>query len=146
MKKTIQGFTLIELLLVIALLTVSAALAVPVYQSFQTKNDVVLAALSIVQAERRAQILSQSGAQDAAWGVKVQTGNVVVFKGASYAGRDTAFDEITTISQTITIGGVNEVVFSKIYGIPGISGTTTLTAITGDTQTIVINSKGMINY
>ena len=146
MKKNVPGFTLVEMLLVVGLLAIIAGFSLPVYQSFQNKNDLTVAAMTLVQVERRAQTLSQSGTNDASWGVKIQSGTVVLFKGISYIARDTTADEVNSISPAISIAGVNEIVFSKIFGMPGTTGTTTLTSINNDTTAVGITSKGTISY
>lgn len=143
-----KGFTLIELLLSIALISALAYVSLPVYQSFQIKNDLNIAATTIVQSLRRAQMLSQNMEGDSSWGVLVASGNVTIFKGSSFASRDAAYDETTSISNAVTPSGVSEVVFSKLSGDPSTTGTITLNnSITSlESRTITINSKGMVNF
>lgn len=145
LKKLNKGFTLLELLLSIALISVLAGFSLPVYRTLIKKNDLDIAANSIVASLRRAQILSQAVDGDITWGVKVQSGSIVVFKGASYATRDTAYDEIFDVPTSIGIGGTGEYVFAKMTGLPQSTGTTTLTS-ESDTRTVNINAKGMVGY
>ena len=145
LKKLNKGFTLLELLLSIALISVLAGFSLPVYRTLIKKNDLDIAANSIVASLRRAQILSQAVDGDITWGVKVQSGSIVVFKGASYATRDTAYDEIFDVPTSIGIGGTGEYVFAKMTGLPQSTGTTTLTS-ESDTRTVSINAKGMVGY
>ena len=145
LKKLNKGFTLLELLLSIALISVLAGFSLPVYRTLIKKNDLDIAANSIVASLRRAQILSQAVDGDITWGVKVQSGSIVVFKGASYATRDTAYDEIFDVPTSIGIGGTGEYVFAKMTGLPQSTGTTTLTS-ESDTRTVSINAKGMAGY
>lgn len=142
-----KGFTLIELLLSAALIALVAGLSAPVYQSFQIRNDLDVAQNAISQTLRRAQILSQSVDGDISWGVKIQTGSVILFKGADYASRDAGFDEIFNVSPVIVPSGLTEIVFAKFSGLPSSTGAAILTVSRiNETKTITINEKGIILF
>lgn len=140
-----QGFTLIEVLLSVAIISMLVGLSLPVYRAFQTKNDLDMTAETVAFALRRAQTYSRGIKADSQWGVAVQAGALTVFKGASYAARDTTYDETTTISGTIAVSGLGEVVFSKLAAVPSATGTVTL-AVNNDSKTVDINAKGMVTY
>lgn len=140
------GFTLIEILLSIAAIAIIAGIAVPVYQSFQVRNDLDIAAVEIVQTLRRAQILSQAVDGDIDWGVYVQGGSITLFKGASYAARDINFDEVFEVPASIIPSGISEIVFTKFSGNPRIISVIMLTSNTDETRNISINPKGMVSY
>lgn len=140
-----RGFTLIELLLSIVIISMLTGLSMPAYRILLTKNDLDIASNIIASSFRRAQILTQGVDGDSSWGVKAQSGSVVIFKGASYTARDVTFDEMIEISSTIGISGITEIVFAKLTGLPQTTGTTTLST-ENDTNTITINAKGMVDY
>ena len=140
------GFTLLEILLSIALIALLAGIAAPVYVSFQVRNDLDIAATTVVQTFRRAQLLSQAVDGDTVWGMNVQSGSITLFQGVSYAARNTNFDEIFDMPESIAPGGLQEVVFSKFSGNPQTTGTTTLTSSNNEVRTINLNEKGTINY
>jgi len=151
LKKTIihnstKGFTLLEMLLSVALITVISGIGVPIYQSFQTRNDLDIAEVAAVQTLRRAQVLSQAVDGDTNWGMLATTSSIILFKGASYAARDSGYDEIFEIPASITISGTQEYVFSKFTGEPQTTGTTILTSNSNEVRNIVVNSKGMVSY
>lgn len=134
------------MLLSIALITVIAGMSVPIYQSFQVRNDLDIAAVTTAQTLRRAEALAQAVDGDISWGVNIQSGSVTLFKGTSYAARDTAFDEVFDVPTSITPSGLSEIVFTKFTGLPASTGTITLTSNINETRSITINAKGMVSY
>ena len=141
-----SGFTLMEMLLSVAMLGILAAASIPLYRSFQVQNDLSTATTIYAHTARRAQALSFSGELDDTWGVYTSTGTVVMFRGASYAARDTDYDELFDIADTIVLSGDTEYVFSKLTGYPDAAGTLTMTSVDGDSATVSINEKGMISH
>ncbi len=83
--KAKSAFTMLEVLMSVALITIIAGIGIPVYQTFQVKNDLDVAANTWVQTIRRAEALSQGVDGDTTWGVTIQGGNITLFKGASFA-------------------------------------------------------------
>lgn len=144
-KREAEGFSLLELLLVLAVIAVLAGFSIPLWRNLQVKNDLDVAVVTIAQTLRRAQVLAQAVDADSGWGVKVQSGSIVLFLGNTYAARNTAFDETFTLQSTVTPSGVSEVDYAKFSGLPGTTGAVTLTS-EQDSKTIIINSKGMISY
>ncbi|EKD76164.1 MAG: hypothetical protein ACD_43C00207G0002 [uncultured bacterium] len=140
------GFTLLEVLLTVAAISIIAGISIPVYQSFQNRNDLDIAATTFAQSLRRAQVLAQAADGDTNWGVAVFSGSIVLFKGISYAARDANYDELSDLSPSITLAGTQEYVFAKFTGLPQTTGTLTLTSVNNETRTITINAKGMVNY
>ena len=145
-KKGDAGFTAIEVLLSIAIISVIAGVSLPVYHAFQTRNDLDVATVEIVQSMRRAEMLARAVDGDTSLGVQLQTGSITLFKGASYAGRDVTRDEVFDMPASITPSGLSEILFTKFTGLPQTTGTTTLTTNTDETRIITINAKGTVSY
>lgn len=144
--KTKQGFTLLEILLSVALLSAIVSIGMPLYQSFQVRNDLEIAVVTMANAVRRASTLARASDGDASWGVRTATGSITLFKGTSYAARDAAYDEDFSVPTSLSFSGTSEYVFSRFTGFPGASGSTTITASINETRTLTVSAKGMVNY
>jgi prepilin-type N-terminal cleavage/methylation domain-containing protein len=140
------GFTLMETMLSVAIGVIIFGIAAPVSLSMLRKNDLDGAVHYTVSAVRRSQSLARSGSLDSAWGVKLTNSQVVLFKGSSYLGRDVGFDEITSISSRIVVSGIDEITFSKLNGVPSVTGAIIMTNDEGTVSSITINSHGTLNY
>lgn len=145
-KQNSSGVTLLEVLLVLALGALIAGIGTPVYQSFQNRNNLDIAASLFVASVRRAHALSQAISDDSSWGVYVESGGGTLFRGNSYASRISGFDEFFEIPLTITPSGLSEIVFDKLTGEPQAVGTLTLTSSSNETRIITINAKGMVDF
>lgn len=146
-KKNKKGFTLVEMILAIAMLFVLFGIASPFYQKYQSKNDLDLAVISVAQNLRRAQTLAQGMDANSDWGLYLQSGNMTVFQGTSYATRNSIFDEVISAPSVIVPSGLSEIVFTKFTGLPASVGTVTLTNTSiNEVKNITINSKGMVDY
>lgn len=143
--KNIAGFSLIEVLLSVAIIGTLAGLSLPVYASFQSRNDLDLTTQSVADALRRAQVYARGVSGDSQWGVAFQSSSVTLFKGSSFATRDTAYDEVISLPG-ISTSGLTEVLFSKLSAVPSTTGSIALTTNTNEVRTITINAKGMVSY
>ena len=129
-----------------ALIAALSAITIPIYQSFQVRNDLELAVNTAAQTLRRAQTLAQSVASDTLWGVFVGSSTITLFQGSSFSGRVTSSDEAFDLPSTILPSGLQEIVFSKFYGEPQETGTLTLTSSGNDTRSVSIGIKGLVEY
>lgn len=141
-----RGFTLLEVMLSVAIIALIAGLGTPIYQGFQVRNDLDVAANSISTSLRRAQILSQAVDGDTSWGLSIQSGEITLFRGTSYASRSAEYDEVFDLQGSITPSGVSEIVYEKFTGIPQATGTIILTSNANEIRNITINEKGTITY
>ncbi len=140
-----DGFTLVEMLLSVAIIVLLVGMSLPVFLSFQSRNDVDIGAQAVAETLRRAVVYSRAVQADGQWGVAVQSSQVTLFKGASYASRITSSDETIALPPAAALSGLSEVVFNKFSGTPLSTGTITLTTPTA-TRSITINAKGMVDY
>ncbi|MFA7682511.1 MAG: hypothetical protein WCX61_05800, partial [Candidatus Peribacteraceae bacterium] len=110
------SFTLAEGLTVIAILAVLAGISVPLYRSSLIRNHLTLAQEQTMHVLRQAQTRAQAGDQKSAWGVHIPTGTL--YAGTSYEERDSTYDEIYALPSSVTISGLTDISYSRLYGIP----------------------------
>lgn len=140
------GFTLLEALLGIAIMGIIGGFSVPFYYAAQVRGDADDAVIMIAQNLRRAQLLAQAGEGDAPWGLYVQQGSMILFKGSSFGSRDQDEDEVFTFTANMGVSGNQEFVFAKMTGEPVLAGTINLLLSTNEQRTVSVNEKGMISY
>jgi prepilin-type N-terminal cleavage/methylation domain-containing protein len=141
-----HGFTLVELLLSVAILTLLTGLSLPVYETFVRRNDLDLTTQSVVSSIRRAETYARANSGDSTWGVEFLSSGVTLFKGASYATRDTTWDETISLPNTVTLSGTSEIVFGKLSAAPNAVVSVTLSSTTNDARTVTVNGEGMVDY
>ena len=143
-----KGFTLIEVLLIIAIIIALALLTLPIGINFYKTQQLDTVTNGIIQALRRAQLKAMSQTNDN-FGIYLgsgQTGQYSLFKGDSY--EDRTDEEVFDIINSISFSGVSEVVFSKLQGLPTLTGSGDDIILTADSETRIININeiGRINY
>ena len=141
-----SGFTAIEILLVLGVVGASSGFSMPLYRSYIARSDLEIARQNIAQGLERARFLSQVAMNDSGWGFSTNAvpGRGVLYMGSTYASRDTDFDELYTISPSITLSGLKEVNFTKIDGLPDVTGQIVLTSSIGEVRTIDVGHSGEV--
>ena len=143
MRHDSRGFTLLEVLLAGSVIALIAGFMLPVSVALKNRTDLDTAATGLTQSLRRASSLAHSNRDNSRWGVRVESGVIVLFHGSNYQSRDVTYDEITSISPSISASGTTEFVFEKLTGDLGANRTIALT-FGAEQRTITINAKGII--
>lgn len=122
----VRGFTFIELMLVIALVTIIGVFITPIGLSYYHSQLLNETSDGLVSALRQAQSFAYTGRHNHAFGVFVTADAYTVFEGDTYASRITSEDMIFPIASTVTVTGLQEIVFSEMNGTPRTTGIITV--------------------
>lgn len=144
MKKLTSGFTLIEVILAVALLIIIGGFAMSFSTNFFVQNATGNLRDQWMSTLKKAQLYAMSSKGNSNWGVAYNAPTLTLFKGTSYASRDTAWDETYEGNANLSVTGLTEVVFTRITGLPSTTGTTTISG-TSSVRTITINSQGVVS-
>ena len=138
------GFSIIELLLTISIIAILATSTTPVYTNFLARNHLENKTNEVISSLQTAKTNSISGKEDSQWGVNLST-QIVLFKGTSYVGRDTSFDQTYDIPASVSISPTQEVIFNQLTGDPEAATTITISNNQNESNTITLNEIGTIN-
>jgi hypothetical protein len=135
-----SAFTALEIAVVLAVLSIAAGISVPMYQRYMARSNIEIARQNIAQGIERAKFLSQVGMNDSKWGFSTDSipGRGVLFMGESFAERDSAYDEMYAVPESVAITGLTEVVFTKVTGLPSTSGEITLRSQYDDEAVVTV--------
>lgn len=140
-----RGFNLIEIFLIIITIFILFALILPLGFNFYERQQLQAHSQQILQTLRRAQLKAMAGEAESSFGIYITNDNYTLFKGNSYATRDSQYDEVFVLPQIITVQNPpKEIAFSKLKGKPNLIGDIIINS-DGSTQTISINEIGRIN-
>lgn len=142
-----HGFTLIELLIVMVIMMIIVTISFGFGTSIVTKGKLHAAEEQLRSDLRRTQERSLSGRYDGSWGVDFSEDahQYVIFQGASYASRNTTYDEVIELPLSVEHSGVVSIIFDRVTGEPSTTGDITLTqASTNASAIISITSHGII--
>jgi len=130
---------------VIALAGIFVGATFPLGQGYLRRGELDAAARNFASSARSAQIKSQAGAFDAAWGVKVAAGSITTFQGATYATRTATYDESVSIPSGFVVTGTSEFDFAKGTG-RTTAGTLTITDSGGTAKVVTVNGFGRVDF
>jgi len=146
-----RGFTALEILIVIAILAILLATILPSFTNFRRSSLLNTDTMNLVTIINRARLLSVSSKDDERYGIHLESGKVVLFKGDTYSeGEPTNETHLFSTDLTLSIiaisGGGSEILFEKVTGATtdGKNATTTL-LVTGTTSstTVLIYPTGI---
>lgn len=140
-----RGFTLIELILVVAIVSFIALLSSPFYSRFLMQNSVDNTRDQLTGSLRKAQIYSMMGKKGSSWSVNYSSNTITLYKGASFASRDPAFDEKFSVNPTVSITGMTDISFARITGLPAAGEATIAISSGNNNKTVTVNSQGVVS-
>ena len=139
-----KGFTLLEILVVVGVMAVLISAVLGSGLDFYKTQQLNVHTQGIVQGLRRAQQKAMAVENDSNFGVHFANNNYTLFKGSNFEQRDIQYDEVVDLPQVLTVSGIQEIVFSKVEGIPSLVGDIIISNGI-ETRIIDINEIGRIN-
>jgi prepilin-type N-terminal cleavage/methylation domain-containing protein len=139
-----KGFTVIELLIVLAIFVLLVGIVAPFFANTFNQSNQEITVLEIQQNLRAAQAKSMAGLENSRWGVYFQSDRYTLYKGNSYAARDTNYDQLTKVSGQMSISGLTEINFTKNRGFPNMTGDINVTDPFGNILQVNVNSLGRV--
>jgi len=140
-----KGFSLIEVLVAIAIISVISSIGVGGYSFFKASSEIDLNSQQVANLIRSSQKKAKAVRDDSAWGIDINASRVIIFQGSNFSSRDTNHDQTTSIKGLTSASGVTQIIFSKMTGLPDVSGTLTL-GNGASTKNIQINEEGLVSY
>jgi prepilin-type N-terminal cleavage/methylation domain-containing protein len=144
--KSNSGFTIIEVVIALVLGAAVAGLGlnagIDVYRSSNLSSDRDTLISSLERARNRA----MTNVGESSHGVFLENDKYTIFRGASYALRDSEFDEELVSPSTVQALGTFEYAFEQLNGDAILSGTTTLRDDRGVERVITVNPEGRIDW
>lgn len=139
-----KGFTFIELLLVISITLIIGSYSAVFFSRFISQNAVSNTQDQLTNQLRKAQLYAMMSKQNSNWGVNFSSNTITLYQGNSFATRNTAFDEVFTVNNSVTVSGLSDTNFARMTGIPNTTSSVTVSG-TGGSKTITVNSQGVVN-
>lgn len=139
-----KGFTFIELLLVISITLIIGSYSAVFFSRFISQNAVSNTQDQLTNQLRKAQLYAMMSKQNSNWGVNFSSNTITLYQGNSFAARNTAFDEVFTVNNSVTVSGLSDTNFARMTGIPNTTSSVTVSG-TGGSKTITVNSQGVVN-
>jgi prepilin-type N-terminal cleavage/methylation domain-containing protein len=138
------GFTLVEMIISLGVSVILFGAAIIISLNFIKNRQLSVVVETTVSYLRAAEQRALASEGNMSHGVRLSGGSLTMFRGASYAARQTAYDTVLPYSPYITVSGVSDVVFAKQTGAPSATGN--LTISNGiRSATIIIYSTGAIS-
>lgn len=155
-NKKQKGIALLELILVLGIFLVLIGILSSAFNYFQRESALNNSAQEVINTLRLAQNKTLASERASQWGVyfdiSSQPQQYILFKGESYLNRDSAFDEIFQLPNSVEISEINleggsfEVVFDRLVGTTWQFGSLTLKLKNQpeETRSIGIQASGKI--
>lgn len=118
----VKGFTFIEIILVLAIVLTIGTMAASFSGNFFFSKNVSNFYEMFRSNIRQAQLYSMEGRGGSEWGVALRGRSLILFRGSSYASRESTFDEAVSIPGIVVFSGFDEVIMER--GTGRLSGTT----------------------
>lgn len=122
-----KGFTLIEILIAVSVVAILGTMSIVSFRSSRNVRDMTTSAQNALSVIRLAQSKTLAGENDSAWGVHLESNQITLFEGDSYASaistQDYPFPPSIEITSIALNGGGSDIIFKRITGQTDTDGT-----------------------
>lgn len=145
MKNYHAGVSFLELILVVALVSILSIMSPIFYSKFILQNAVANTTDQMVGSLRKAQLYAMMSRQGDSWSLNYSSNTITLYKGTSFATRDTAFDEKFEVNPNVSVSGITDLSFSKVTGLPTPTSSTITITSANNSETITVNNQGVVS-
>lgn len=122
-----KGFTLLEIVITTSILVLIGAIALVSFTNSRNIRDLNATGINILSILQSAQSKTLASESDSSWGVHLEQGRYVLFKGSSFASATSTQEYILPSALEIVIinlaGGGADIIFDRLTGRTGQNGT-----------------------
>ena len=144
-----NGYTIIELLVVLTIVSLLVVIAVSTFQNLKRSSILRVSVDNVQHALETARNRTLASDGDTVFGIHLDEDKMVVFSGISYSSTsptNTDYEFTGGVTATSSLsGGVTEIIFARLTGVPNATGTITLVTPGGfSSSTLEVFSSGLI--
>lgn len=142
-----KGITIVELMIVIAIIIILVAVALPKFSEMRNIEVLKSATEDVLSMINKARTQTLSSVDSSEYGVHFQSDKVIIFKGTNYSAGASTNEELliltpANISNINLTSGATNLYFSRLTGNPSRTGTVTIS--NGSfTRIITISATGI---
>lgn len=131
--RRIKGFTLLEVVIVTAIISILGAITFVSFSASRNVRDLAASAQNTLSVLRLAQSKTLAGEDNSAWGVRLASNQIILFKGDTFVG--SPLTTVYPLPQSIQItnislsGGGSDIIFKRVTGETDQSGTFLLSVV-----------------
>src|SRR3989344_5243797 len=115
-----KGFTLLEISISVSILALIGALSLVSFVSSRNVRDLTTSGHNVLSILRLAQSKTLAGEDNSAWGMRLETTQFILFRGATYAGA--TYTKAYVLPNSVEIANINlagggqDVILKRISG------------------------------
>lgn len=139
------GYTYVEMVLSIVILIIVTVSILPVFGTFLYTVELRDAKETILTDLRFARLHAISGNASSTFGAHFDGNAYTLFRGETYATRDTTKDTHREVAENVSITGMQEITFATFSGNPSVTGTIVLHhAVANTYATLTVHLLGLL--
>ena len=142
---------MLEIVIVISILALLSSVVMTSFSKYRNNNLLILNTENLVSLITKARADTFFSKNDDVYGIRIESGRAVLFKGGIFGepnadNIEITFDSQITASDISLNGGGSDIIFQRLSGKTDHYGTITMSIVSGDTQNVVhIYETGLVD-